>query len=305
MDKLKSLLIFIRSAQHRSFSSAARQLGMSPSAVSRAVLRLEDDLGVRLLQRTTRSLTLTEDGARFYDRCQQILAELEEAELEVKQAQSLPRGTLRLDLSLALGKMYIAPKLPQLIAKYPNLNLNVSFSDRMTDIIEEGIDATVRVGMGNDSRLIMRTMGTAYLVTCAAPAYLQQAGTPKTPQELERYRCINFIYPQTRREFTWKFELAGDEVALSVPSYLQFDDAEAVLEAAIQGAGIIQAVKYIVAGAIARGELQPILTDYTPQLGTPIAVIYPQKRYLSAKVRVFVEFMTELMTNLKRIGVVD
>ncbi len=305
MDKLKSLLIFIRSAQHRSFSSAARQLGMSPSAVSRAVLRLEDDLGVRLLQRTTRSLTLMEDGARFYDRCQQILAELEEAELEVKQAQSLPRGTLRLDLSLALGKMYIAPKLPQLITKYPNLNLNVSFSDRMTDVIEEGIDATVRVGMGNDSRLIMQTLGRAHLVTCAAPAYLQQAGTPKTPQELENYRCINFVYPQTRREFTWKFERAKEAIALSVPSYLQFDDAEAVLKAAIQGAGIIQAVRYIVAGSISRGELQPILTDYAPLLGTPIAVIYPQKRHLSAKVRVFVEFMTELIADLKRVGVVD
>ncbi|MDJ0570667.1 MAG: LysR family transcriptional regulator [Pleurocapsa sp. MO_192.B19] len=261
MNKFKSLLIFIRSAQHRSFSSAARQLGMSPSAVSRAVLRLEDDLGVRLLQRTTRSLTLTEDGARFYARCQQILDELEEAELEVKQAQSIPKGTLRLDLSLALGKMYIAPQLPNLATKYPDLKLNVSFSDRMTDIIEEGIDATVRVGMGNDSRLIMRTLGTANLVTCAAPAYLQQVGTPKTPQELAKYRCINFIYPQTRREFAWKFEQAGGEIALSVPSYLQFDDAEAVLEEAIQGAGIIQAVKYIVAGAIARGELQPILTD--------------------------------------------
>ena len=302
---LKSLLIFIRSAQHRSFSSAARQLGMSPSAVSRAVLRLEDDLRVRLLQRTTRSLTLTEDGARFCARCQQILAELEEAELEVKQAQSIPRGTLRLDLSLALGKMYIAPQLPKLINKYPDLKLDVSFSDRMTDIIEEGIDATMRVGMDNDSRLIMRTLGTARLVTCAAPAYLQQAGTPKTPQELERYRCINFIYPQTRREFEWKFTQADNDIVLSVPSYLQFDNAEAILEAAIQGAGIIQAVKYIVAGAIARGKLQPILTNYTPQLGTPIAVIYPQKRYLSAKVRVFVELMIELIADLKAVGVVD
>lgn len=305
MDKLKSLLLFVRSAQHCSFSSAARQLGMSPSAVSRAVLRLEDDLGVRLLQRTTRSLTLTEDGARFYDRCQQILTELEEAELEVKQARSIPRGTLRLDLSLALGKMYIAPQLPKLIAKYPDLNLNVSFSDRMTDIIDEGIDASVRVGMGSDSRLIMQTLGTTRLITCAAPVYLRQAGTPQTPQELAKYRCINFIYPQTRREFTWKFEQAGKPIALSVASYLQFDDAEAVLKAAIQGVGIIQAVKYIVAGAIASGELEPILTDYAPQLETPIAVIYSQKKYLSAKVHVFLEFMSELMRDLKQVGVVD
>ncbi|MEH2216434.1 MAG: LysR family transcriptional regulator [Nostoc sp.] len=155
MDKLKSLMIFIRSAQYGSFSEAARHLGMAPSAVSRAVLRLEDDLGVRLLQRTTRSLTLTEDGNRFYQRSEQILNDLEEAELEVKQSQSMPLGTLRLDLSFVFGKIHIAPALLQFVTQYSKLNLNVSFNDRTIDLIEEGIDATVRIGMSSDSRLIM------------------------------------------------------------------------------------------------------------------------------------------------------
>lgn len=278
---------------------------MSPSAVSRSVSRLEDDLGIRLLQRTTRHLTLTEDGARFYDRCQQILAELEEAELEVKQSTVMPTGTLRLDLSVALGKMYITPRLPQLSNKYPDLKLNVSFSDRMVDLIEEGIDATIRVGAGKDNRFVVHPLATTQLVTCAAPAYLQRAGIPKTPQDLKNHRCVNFIYPQTRQEFEWKFQQAGQIVAMSVPSYLQFDDAEAVLEAGIQETGIIQAVRYIVAGAIARGELQPILNDYAPKLETPIAVIYPQRRYLSAKIRVFLEFMTDLVTHLKQDGLLD
>nr|WP_262985875.1 LysR family transcriptional regulator [Nostoc sp. 'Peltigera membranacea cyanobiont' 232] len=169
MDKLKSLMIFIRSAQSGSFSEAARHLGMAPSAVSRAVLRLEDDLGVRLLQRTTRSLTLTEDGNRFYQRSEQILNDLEEAELEVKQSQSMPLGTLRLDLSFVFGKIHIAPALLQFVTQYPKLNLNVSFNDRTIDLIEEGIDATVRIGMSSDSRLIMHHLATAHYATSLVP----------------------------------------------------------------------------------------------------------------------------------------
>ena len=305
MDKLKSLMIFMRSAQFGSFSEAARQLGMAPSAVSRAVLRLEDELGVRLLQRTTRSLTLTEEGDRFNQRCQQILNDLEEAELEVKQSQSLPTGTLRIDLSFTFGKLHIAPALLRFAAQYPKLKLNVSFNDRLIDLIEEGIDATVRIGMSSDSSLIMHHLATARYITCASPQYLTQYGTPTTPTELLQHRCVNFIYPQTRREPDWKFEQDGKAIDLTVNSYLRFDNSEVILEAVIQGAGVVQLPKFIAANAIARGDLQLILQSYAPQVELPIAVLYPQKRHLSAKVRVFVEFMTELATALKQIDVVD
>ena len=305
MDKLKSLMIFMRSAQHGSFSEAARQLGMAPSAVSRAVLRLEDELGVRLLQRTTRSLTLSEEGNRFYQRAQHILNDLEEAELEVKQSQSIPIGTLRLDLSFTFGKMHIAPALLQFAAQYPELKLNVSFNDRLIDLIEEGVDATVRIGMPNDSSLIMHHLATARYITCASPQYLAQQGTPTTLTELLQHRCVNFVYPQTRQEPTWKFEQNGELFDLVVDSYLRFDNSEVILAAVIQGAGVVQLPKFIAANAIARGDLQPILQSYAPQVGLPISVLYPQKRYLSAKVRVFVEFMTELAADLKRSDVVD
>jgi LysR family transcriptional regulator, regulator for bpeEF and oprC len=305
MDKLKSLIIFLRSAQFQSFSEAARQLSMSPSAVSRAVARLEDDLGIRLLQRTTRSLTLTEDGTKYYQRCQQILDELEAVELEVKQSQSQPKGILRLNFSIAIGKMYIAPRLAQLATRYPELAFEVSFSDRMSDIIEEGIDATVRVGTGSDSRLMMQVLGMAYPITCAAPSYLKQAGIPQTPEEIAAHRCVNFVLPQSGREISWKFDRDGTAVTLPVQSYLQFDYAEALLEASIAGAGIIQAPKYIVARAIQQGQLQLILASYAAQERTTIAIVYPQKKYLAAKVRVFIEFMIALMDDLKRDGIVD
>jgi LysR family transcriptional regulator, regulator for bpeEF and oprC len=305
MDKLKSLTIFLRSAQLQSFSAAARQLGMSPSSVSRAVARLEEDLGIRLLQRTTRSLSLTEDGAMLYQRCQQVLDELEDIETSIKQSQSQPKGTLRLNFSIAIGKMYIAPRLAELAAQYPDLTFNVSFSDRLSDIIEEGIDATVRVGMGSDSRLVMQVLGTAYPVTCAAPNYLQRAGTPITLDDIARHRCVNFILPQTGREISWKFDRQGETIQLAVQSYLQFDYAEALLEAAIAGAGIIQAPKYIVARAIQQGRLQPILTDYDSKEGSIVAIVYPQKKYLSAKVRVFIDFMMKLAADWKRQGIID
>jgi LysR family transcriptional regulator, regulator for bpeEF and oprC len=305
MDKLKSLVIFMRSAQQGSFSEAARQLGMAPSAVSRAVLRLEDELGVRLLQRTTRSLTLSEEGDRFYQRCQHILNDLEEAELEVKQSQAMPIGTLRLDLSFTFGKLHIAPALLQFATQYPEVKLNVSFNDRLLDLIEEGIDATVRIGIPSDSSLIMHHLATAYYVTCASPQYLAQHGMPTTPTDLLQHRCVNFIFPQTRREYNWKFEQAGKAIDLAVDSYLRFDNSEVILAAVIEGAGVVQLPKFIAAKAIARGDLQPILQSYTPQVGLPIAVLYPQKRYLSAKVRVFVEFMTALAAALKQIDVVD
>jgi LysR family transcriptional regulator, regulator for bpeEF and oprC len=305
MDKLKSLMIFMRSAQSGSFSEAARQLGMAPSAVSRAVLRLEDELEVRLLQRTTRSLTLTEEGDRFYQRCQQISEDLKEAELEVKQSQSVPIGTLRLDLSFTFGKLHIAPALLRFAAQYPELKLNVSFNDRLIDLIEAGIDATVRIGMSSDSGLIMHHIATAHYVTCASPQYLAQHGTPTTPIELLEHRCVNFIYPQTRREYSWKFEQDEKAINLAVDSYLRFDNSEVILESVIEGAGVVQLPKFIAAKAIARGDLQLILQSYTTRIGLPIAVLYPQKRYLSAKVRVFVEFMTELAAALKQIDVID
>lgn len=305
MDKLKSLMIFMRSAQCCSFSEAARQLGMSPSAVSKSVLRLEHELGVRVLQRTSRSLSLTEDGNRYYDRCQQILNDLEEAELEIKRAQATPSGTLRLDLTVAFGKLHIAPALPQFIAQHPELKLNVSFGDRLIDPIDEGIDATVRIGTSIDNRLIMHTLAIERYVTCAAPTYLAQYGTPATLTALTQHRCVNFIYPQTRRETDWKFEQDGKSIDVSVNSYLQFDHAEVILGAAIQGMGIVQLPKFMVASRIASGELKPILQSYTSQFGLPIAVVYPQRQYLSAKVRIFIEFMAELATALKQDGVVD
>ncbi len=319
MDKLNSLIIFVRAAQNRSFSEAARQMGMSPSSVSKAVQRLEEELGIRLLNRTTRSVTLTDDGAAFYARCRQILDELEEAEQELLRTRYQPTGTLRIDLTMALGRMHIVGALPLLTAKYPELKLDVSLNDRFVDLIEEGIDAVVRLGIGTDSPLIMHRVATARFVVCASPDYFKRHGIPKTPQDLKQHNCINFVYPQTRRVFEWRFQHGscynggnphnalphqGEQLEMSVEGSLRFDHAESLLEAAIAGAGIVQVLNYVAGRAIARGELQPILEDYAAP-GEPISVIYPQKRHLSAKVRAFIDFMVDLMGQLRQEKIVE
>lgn len=299
MDKLNSLIIFVRAAHNRSFSIAARQLGMSPSSVSKAVLRLEERLGTRLFNRTTRSITLTEDGAAFYERCRQIISDIEEAELELSKARTQPKGTLRIDLTMALGRMHIVPALPKFAAQYPDLKLDVSLNDRIVDIIEEGIDAVVRVGTGPDSRLIMHRVATARFIVCAAPSYLERYGEPEIPEDLKQHNCVNFIYPQTGRDYEWLFQRDGIEFRLPVEGTIRIDHAEALLDAAIGGAGLVQVYNYIASAAIERGQLKPVLESYAAK-GSAIAVIYPQKRHLSAKVRAFVDFMSELMTQLRQ-----
>lgn len=304
MDKLNSLLIFVRAAQGRSFSVAARQLGMSPSTVSKAVLRLEESVGTRLFNRTTRIITLTEDGAAFYERCRQILDELEEAELELSRARSMPSGTLRIDLTMALGRLHIVPVLPLFATKYPGLKLDVSLNDRMVDLIEEGIDAVVRIGSGPDSRLIMRRLATARLVVCATPDYLKRYGEPKTPEDLKHHNCVSFVSSRTGRTAEWSFQRDRQEFNLLVDGDFRLNHSEAMLDVAISGAGLVQVFNYIAGMAITRGELKPVLEDYAAP-GSAIAVVYPQKRHLSAKVRAFVDFMNELMAQLQQQGIVE
>ncbi|MEO0768944.1 MAG: LysR family transcriptional regulator [Cyanobacteria bacterium J06649_4] len=303
-ERLDSLMIFAQAAKHRSFSEAARQLGMSPSAVSRAVQRLEARLGTRLLNRTTRSLSLTDDGDRFYRAAQQILSDLEEAELSLQRSRSTPTGTLRINLIPSMARMHIVPALPAFTAKYPELKLEISLSDRRVDLIEDGIDAVVRVGISPDSNLIMQTLGSAREVVCAAPAYLEAYGTPQTPEDLLQHQCINHIIPQTGRVRSWRFQQNGQPVALNVAGTLTIDHAETATAAAISGAGIIQLYNFVMGDAIAKGQLVPLLPAYAPP-GVPIAVVYAQKRYLSAKVKAFVEFMQELMLQLKRDRMID
>jgi LysR family transcriptional regulator for bpeEF and oprC len=304
MDKFNDINIFVRSAQSKSFSVAAQQLKMSPSAVSKAIMRLEESLGIRLMNRTTRKITLTDDGASFYERCRHILDELEEAELEVKRSRSTPTGTLRIDLTTELGQLHIIPALPQFIDRYPDLKLNISLSNRIADVIEEGIDAVVRIGTGPDRSLIMHGVGMARFIVCATPNYLRRYGIPKTLEDLKHHNCISFVSPWTGRVFDWQFQQDGQKIRLPVEGNLCLNNGESILDIALAGVGLVQVYNYIAGEAIARGKLIPVLEKYVAP-GSSISVIYPQKRHLSAKIRAFVDFMSELMARLRQQKIVE
>ena len=304
MDRFTDLKIFVQVGQVLSFSEAARQLRMSPSGVSRAVQRLEKRLGVRLLHRTTRSLSLTPDGRVYFDRGTQILGDLDDVELQLSQTQSKPRGILRIDLSTALGRIHIAPALAEFVARYPELNVKVSLSDRLVDLNEEGIDASVRVGSSPDSRLIVYPIAKAPFSICAAPSYLERRDYPKTPEDLAQHNCINFIYPHSGRTFKWILQRDEKRFELPVLGNLAFDSTEAVLESAVAGAGIIQVHTFIASQALRQGLLCSLLNEYQAE-GKPISVIYPQKRHLSAKVQAFIECMKALVQTLKQDGIVS
>ena len=217
---------------------------------------------------------------------------------------ALPSATISCACSGSVMKPTAVPALPRFAAQYPDLKLDVSLNDRIVDIIEEGIDAVVRVGTGPDSRLIMHRIATARFVVCAAPSYLERYGEPQTPEDLKDRNCVNFIYPQTGRDYEWLFQRDGIEFRLPVEGNFRIDHAEALLDAAIGGAGLIQVYNYIAGQAIASGKLKPVLESYAAK-GSAIAVIYPQKRHLSAKVRAFVDFMSELMAVLRQDGQID
>ena len=292
MENLTGMLAFVRAADARSFTVAARQLGISPSGVSRAISRLEATFRVRLLQRTSRSVTMTPEGAAFYERCRRIVAELEDAEQFLNRAQEAPRGRLRVTLPLSLGRLHLARLLPQFQLRFPEVAIEASATDRMVDLVEEGFDVAVRLGDPPDSRLVARRLIGGTLVTCAAPAYLRRHGTPRKPEDLACHNCAQFVVPSIGVARDWWFERDGKTFTVPVNGNLSFDHAECLVEAACVGTAVIQISSYVVGEAFRARRLRPILTGF--QIESPAMwVMYPQNRHLTPRVRAFVDFLVE------------
>ena len=291
MQDLRALLTFVRVAERQSFVRAAADLGITQSGVSNAIARLEAQLGVRLLARTTRRVGLTEDGAAFFERCRQILSDLEEAELVLKDARVRPAGRLHIDLPVSFGRLKVMPLLGAFQKAYPEVNLAISFTDRYVDLVDEGIDAAVRFGPLQDSSLIARRLTEAPLRLVATPAYLATHGRPKTPDQLGAHNCLSFIQRDTRMVRPWRFVRNGTEVAYTPAGSMSFTDGAAVADACKAGYGIAQLRGYFIDAALARRALEPLLEKFEPP-ADPIWVVYPQAQHLSPKVRVFIDFLT-------------
>jgi LysR family transcriptional regulator, regulator for bpeEF and oprC len=295
----KSLAIFVKVAERRSFAQAARELAITQSGVSNAVSRLEERLGVRLLARTTRRVNVTEDGAAFLDHCKRILAELDEAEKVLSRARLTPAGRLRVDAPVAFGRLKVVPLLGTFRTQYPDVTLALSYTDRFVDLIEEGIDIAVRMGVLQDSSLIARRLMQTQFRVYGAPGYFAKHGRPRTLDDLKKHNCLAFTLRETRLIRDWRFRRGKAEVTMTPRGDMSFSDGAAVCAAACAGYGLAQMHDYYGEGPVADGVLEPVLQRFEPAADA-VWLVYPPTRHLSPKVRVFVDFLTAQLRPRRR-----
>jgi len=291
MDISNLMQVFVRTVDQGSFSAAARTLGLSPSAVSRQIGGLEDHLGVRLLNRTSRHVTLTEEGKAFYGRCARIAAEIDEVQELVSGMSQKVQGTLRVTATVAFAKSRLLPLFPEFLKRYPDLTLHLELSDRPVDLVAEGIDVAIRfTEQVDDDSVVARRLAPNRRVVVAAPAYLNRHGTPDTPEDLLAHNCLR-LYSVPRWN-DWEFEEDGRTRTLEVRGNFEANSADAVYHAALAGLGIARLSLYLVCDDLRAGRLVRLLPEYTHDKADLIAV-FPHRRNLSPKVRAFVDFLVE------------
>ena len=291
MHKFDDMRAFVAVVEAGSFTAAADRLDMAKSAVSRRISSLEARLGVQLLQRTTRQLNLTDTGRSFYERCARILADLDEAEAAIHQEHGELRGRLRVALPLSFGIRHMYRPISEFAATHPKVSFDLDLNDRRIDLIAEGIDLAVRIGRLADSTLIARRLFEARTVVCAAPAYLEQRGTPQTPDDLMEHDCL--VYSNLPDPTKWVCtDREGVRHAIDVPVTMTASSGDFLCAAAQEGLGLVLQPTFIAGEFISRGELQPVLTDYQWPV-TPAYAIYPPTRHLSYRVREFIDYLAE------------
>lgn len=290
MDSLSGFVVFVQVAETRSFVAAGRLLGVSASAVGKSVARLEEKLGVRLFHRSTRSVTLTAEGTLFLERSRRILAEIEAAEMELSQASAAPRGRLR--ISLPLVSSLVLPVLGEFMQAYPEIELDLDFTDRMVDVIEEGFDAVVRTGEPADSRLSARRLGAFQMRLVASPVYLTRRGTPMAPDDLRQHTCLHYRFPNSGKLETWALVQASGDPELQLPTSMICNNIETRVCFALRGLGIAYLPDFAVREPLADGRLTPILSDYVQRSGV-FHVLWPASKHPSPKIRALVDFLCE------------
>jgi len=290
MDKLTGISVFAKVAERQNFTAAAQELGLSKSAVSKQIQRLEDRLGVRLINRTTRRLHLTESGQAFYQRARRVVEEAEQAEQAVMQLHDQPRGTLRINAPMAFGIRHLAPCLPEFIHRCPDLALDIAYDDRHVDLIEEGFDVGIRIAELDDSSIIARRLSPCRLAVVATPDYWDRHGRPHHPDELRQHECL--IYEKNQSPGGWPFSGPDGPFRVPVKGRMRSNNGDALLEFAAAGLGAYLCPTFISGAHLASGHLEQVLHSYEPT-GIFVNAIWPHNRHLSPKVRTFVDFLVE------------
>ncbi|MFC3107065.1 LysR substrate-binding domain-containing protein [Undibacterium arcticum] len=296
MDRFDTMLAFTRVVELASFTKSAVSLNLPKATVSAQVLALEKRLRVKLLNRTTRHVSVTPDGAAYYERAVRLLSELEETEDAVRQATTAPKGRLRVDVPGSIGRRFIVPALPDFFARYPEIDLEVGCTDRPVDLLQEGVDCVIRGGEILDDSLVARRLGNYQLLTCATPAYLEKYGTPATLADLERHALVNFFSSKTGKIFHFEYMTDGIQTTVRGLRRISLNDADACIEAGLAGLGIVQMPTFLMQDYVASGRLRQVLDQY-PSPARPFFVLYPQNRHLSSKVRAFVEWAAALFAS--------
>jgi DNA-binding transcriptional LysR family regulator len=290
MDKLEAMNSFAKVVASGSYAEAGRRLGLTRSAVSKAVMELERQLGARLLDRTTRRVTPTEAGRAYYERCLAILADVEETESQISRLNDSPRGTLRVNAPMSFGMRYLGAAVADFMARYSDLKLELILNDRFIDPLEEGVDVTVRIGNLSNSSLIARRLAPARLALAASPSYIAVRGAPDTPEDLAAHACLAYGHMAAAQR--WVLLRGEEAVSVAVHSRLCSNNGDVLREAALKGNGITNLPTFLIGPDIAAGKLKVVLSDYPP---VPLAIyaIYAPNRYLAAKSRVFIDFLVE------------
>ena len=290
MDRLDAMQAFVTVADLRGFAPAARKLGLSPSAVTRLVAALEERLGARLLQRTTRSVALTDAGTRYLERARRILADVEEAESSAEGERSSPRGRLVISAPVGFGRLHVGPLVSAYLQRHREVSCDLRLSDRIINLVEEGVDAAVRIGHLPDSTLVARQVGRMRRIVVASKAYLKARGKPGTPADLAAHDTVQFGVATAAAE--WRFVADGREVRITSTPRFSTNSADAAIQYAEQDGGLTRVLAYQAAAAIRRGTLEVVLQEFE-EPALPIHVVYPTSRLLSAKVRAFVDLVAE------------
>src|ERR1700680_837092 len=291
MDRIDAMQAFVAVADLRGFAPAARKLGLSPSHVTRLIAALEDRLGARLLQRTTRSVALTDVGARYLERARGILADVEEAEESVQDERSRPSAGLVVSAPIGFGRLHVSPVMSEYLKRYPEVSGDLRLSDLMINLVEEGADLAVRIGHLADSSLVARHVGEMRRIVVASHRYLKNHGEPMTPEAIASHRTIQFGAMSASPD--WRFASEGREIRIAPTPRLTTNSADAAIQYAAQDGGLTRVLAYQAADAIKRGRLKIVLAKFE-QPPLPIHIVYPTSRLLSAKVRTFIDLVTEI-----------
>ena len=295
MNKLQAMQVFARVVETGGLTRAADSLQLPKATATTLIQQLEASLGVKLLNRTTRKVSVTTDGAAYYPSCLAILALVRETEESLGQRHASPQGLLRVEVPTLIARLVIVPALPGFFARYPDIQLELGCSERRADLIEEGIDCAVWIGELEDSTMIARRIGLLYFGTCAAPSYLAAHGQPHHPDELTAHRCINHFSPRTGKIFEWVFAKNGERIQTLLRGHIALDDENSYVAAAEAGLGVAQIPAFVLKEAMERGSLELLLGDWFAE-PAPLNVVYPQNRHLSVKIRVFVDWVAELFS---------